>query len=72
MKMQVKVKTLTGAELAEKLNRRKTEQSQIAARLYLGKKQMEKEARIDRAFLVAWACLAIAALAAPFILFWGV
>lgn len=70
--MNVKVKTLTGAELAEKLNRRKTEQSQIAARLYLGKKQMEREARIDRAFIIAWACLAIGALAAPFVLFWGV
>lgn len=70
--MNIEVKALSGAELAEKLNRRKTKQSEIAARLYLGKKQIEKQARIDRVFLIAWACLAIAALAAPFILFWGV
>lgn len=70
--MNIEVKALSGAELAEKLNRRKTEQSEIAARLYLGKKQIEKQARIDRVFIIVWACLAIAALAAPFILFWGV
>jgi len=70
--MNVKVKALSRAELAEKLNRRKTEQSEIAARLYLGKKQMQRDLRIERGFLIAWSCLAIAALAAPFILFWGV
>jgi|11_taG_2_1085331.scaffolds.fasta_scaffold128082_2 Holliday junction resolvase-like predicted endonuclease len=70
--MQVKVKALSRAELAEKLNRRKSEQSEIAARLYLGKKQIERELRIDRVFMTIWACLVIAALAAPFILFAGV
>ena len=68
----IEVKTLTGAEMAEKLNRPKMEDGEKAARLYLGRKQIEREARIDRAFLIAWACLSIAALATPFILFMGV
>ena len=65
------IREISGAELIEKLNRPKMSDGEKAARLYLGKKQMERNARIDRAFLIAWACLAIAALATPFIIFAG-
>lgn len=69
--MNVKVKTLSKAEIAAMFDRPKMSEGEKAARLYLGKKQIEREARIDRAFLIAWACLAIAALATPFILLGG-
>ena len=72
MKMQIKVKALNKAEKAAMFNKPKMSDGEKAARLYLGKKQIERELRIDRAFMTIWACLAIAALAAPFILFWGV
>ena len=69
---KVTTRKISGAELAEKLNRPKMSHGEKAARLYLGKKQMERDARIDRAFLIVWACLSIAALATPFVLFMGV
>jgi len=70
--MNVKVKALNKAERAAMFNKPKMSAGEKAARLYLGKKQIERELRIDRVFITIWACLAIGALAAPFILFWGV
>jgi hypothetical protein len=70
--MNVKVKALNKAEIAAMFNKPKMSDGEKAARLYLGRKQTERELRIDRVFIAIWACLAIAALAAPFILFWGV
>ena len=70
--MNIKAKTLNKAEKAAMFNKPKMSDGEKAARLYLGKKQIERELKIDRVFMTIWACLAIAALAAPFILFWGV
>ena len=70
--MSVKVKALSKAEIAAMFDKPKMSEGEAAARLYLGKKQAEKAARIDCYFLIAWACLAIAALATPFIVFAGV
>jgi len=69
--MNVEVKALSKAEIAAMFNKPKMSDGEKAARLYLGKKQAEKAARIDCYFLIAWACLAIAALATPFILMMG-
>lgn len=70
--MNVKVKALSKAEIAAMFNKPKMSEGEAAARLYLGRKQAEKDARIDCYFLIAWACLAIAALATPFVLMMGV
>jgi len=43
-------------------------QGEQAARLYLGRKQAEKVARIDSYFLAAWAVLFFGAICAPFFL----
>ena len=70
--MNVKVKALNKAEIAAMFNKPKMSDGEKAARLYLGRKQTERELRIDRVFIAIWACLAIAALVTPFILFAGV
>jgi hypothetical protein len=70
--LSVKVSLLDKTQAAKLFDGRKMSDGEKAARLYLGKKQIERELRIDRVFMTIWACLAIAALATPFILFWGV
>ena len=66
--MNVKVKALSKAEIAAMFDKPKMSDGEAAARLYLGNKQIERDIRIERGFLIAWACLAIATLATPFIL----
>ena len=70
--LSVKVSLLDKTQAAKLFEGRKMSDGEKAARLYLGNKQIERELRIERGFLIAWACLAIAALATPFILFAGV
>ncbi len=66
--LQVKVRTLKPHEIAAHFNRPKMSQGEQAARLYLGRKQAEKVARIDSYFLAAWAVLFFGAICAPFFL----
>ena len=70
--LSVKVSLLDKTQAAKLFDKPKMSDGEKAARLYLGKKQTERAIRIERGFLIAWACLAIAALATPFILFMGV
>lgn len=70
--MNVKVKTLSKAEIAAMFDKQKMSEGEAAARLYLGRKQAEKDARIDCYFLIAWAFLCLAVLTVPFILMMGV
>lgn len=69
--MNVKVTTLSKAEKSAMFNKPKMSEGEKAARLYLGKKQMEKQARTDAAFLIIWAFLILAVLTAPAWLFGG-
>ena len=69
--MNVKVTTLSKAEKAAMFNKPKMSEGEKAARLYLGKKQAEKQARTDAAFLIVWAFLILAVLTAPAWLFGG-
>ncbi len=69
--MNVKVKALSKAEKAAMFNKPKMSEGEKAARLYLGKKQMEKQARTDAAFLIIWAFLVLAAATSPAWLFGG-
>lgn len=69
--MNIKVKALSKAEKAAMFNKPKMSEGEKAARLYLGRKQMEKQARLDAAFLVIWAFLILAVLTAPAWLFGG-
>lgn len=71
-KLNTKVKTLTAAEYGEFISRGKMSAGEKAARLYLGKKQAKKMARLNRVFIGAWIALIIGAIVAPFILFSGV
>ena len=70
--LNIKTRLQTPSEYKARLNARynppQMSQGEQAARLYLGNKQIERAIRIERGFLIAWACLAIAALATPFIL----
>jgi hypothetical protein len=70
--LSVKVSLLDKTQAAKLFDGRKMSDGEKAARLYLGRKQTERELRIDRVFIAIWACLAIAALVTPFILFAGV
>jgi len=67
----VTVLNLSDAEFAARMGEPKMSGSEAAARRYLGKKQAEKMARIERGFLIAWAGLAIGALGFVFYLTWG-
>jgi len=64
----VTVLNLTAEKFAASMSEPKMSDSEAAARLYLGRKQAEKMARIERGFLIAWAGLAIGALGFVFYL----
>ena len=70
--LNVTVKALTPEELRDRLNAPKMSQAEQNARLYIGKKQAERAARLDRNILIAYGLFAIGALASPFIIFWGI
>jgi hypothetical protein len=74
--LNIRTRLQTPSEYKARLNARykppQISQGVQAARLYLANKQIERAIRIERGFLIAWACLAVAALATPFILFAGV
>ena len=70
--LSVNIKPLSSAEYGEFLAQGKMSAGEKAARLYLGKKQAKKMARLNRVFIGAWIALIIGAIVAPFILFWGV
>jgi hypothetical protein len=69
--MNIKVKALSKAEIAAMFDKPKMSEGEAAARLYLGRKQAEKDARIDCYFLIAWAFLCLAVLTVPFVLMMG-
>ena len=71
-KLNIKTKVLTGPEYAAFLSGPKMSAGEQAARLYLGRKQVERAARLDRNILIAYGLFALGALASPFIIFWGV
>ena len=70
--LNVTVKALTPDELRARFDAPKMSQAEQNARLYIGKKQAERAARLDRNILIAYGLFAIGALASPFIIFWGI
>lgn len=70
-KNEITFHRISGQEYAAKIATQKMSEGEKVARLYLGKKQMEKQARIDAAFLIVWAFLILAVLTAPAWLFGG-
>ena len=70
--LNIRTRMQTPSEYKARLNARYNppamSQGERAAWFYLGNKQIEREIRIERGFLIAWACLAISALATPFVL----
>lgn len=75
-KMKVTTRQISAAEFIARKNARYNppamSQSETAARLYLGRKQAEKMARVDSYFLTAWAVLFFGAICAPFFIIWGI
>ena len=75
-KLKVKVTALSAAQYKARLNARynppQMSQSETSARLYLGRKQAEKMARVDSYFLAAWSVLFFGAICAPFFVIWGI
>lgn len=59
---------LSASEKAALFNRPKMSAGEKAAREYLGRKQIERNLRIDRYVVATLACLAIAGIAAPFLI----
>ena len=74
--LDVKITAMSAAQYKARLNSKYNppamSQSETAARLYLGRKQAEKAARVDSYFLTAWAALFLGAICAPFFVIWGV
>lgn len=68
-KKQVTVRRVSAEELRQSLGGAKMSEGEAAARLYLGRKQAEKEARIEAVFLAIWAFLVLGAVTAPAWLF---
>ena len=68
-KSKVTARTLSADDCRELFNRPKMSDSEAAARLYLGRKQAEKAARIEAVFLGIWAFVVLAAVTAPAWLF---
>ena len=74
--LNIRTRALTSSEYKARLNARYNppamSQNDTAARLYIGRKQAEKAARVDSYFLAAWAVLFFGAICAPFFIIWGV
>lgn len=66
--MTMKAKTLNRPEIAVMFDKPKMSDGEKAARLYIGRKINERRAKIERRFLFVWACLAIGAIVAPFVI----
>lgn len=70
--LDIKVSPTSVAKVIEAMNMPAMSDGERAARLYLGKKQAEKMARIDNIFIGIWALLTAGAIAVPVFFFIGV
>ena len=64
-KLNIEVSLTTPGKVIEAMNMPAMSDGERAARLYLGKKQAEKMARIDKIFIGIWAFLIAGAVAVP-------
>ena len=71
-RFDIKVSPTSVAKVIEAMNMPAMTDGEKAARLYLGKKQAEKMARIDNMFIGIWALLIAGAIAVPVFFFIGV
>lgn len=73
--LDVKITAISAAQYKARLNSKynppEMSERETAARLYLGRKQAEKAARVDSYFLAVWAVLFFGAICAPFFIIWG-
>lgn len=71
-KLDIKVSLTNPKKVIEVMNMPAMSDGEKAARLYLGKKQAEKMARIDNIFIGIWSLLIAGAVAVPVFFFIGV